>query len=135
MGAQAYEARLDRLLAERGDQLTRATVALAGSRADGEDLHPRWRNCGLSFPSASTITQRQLLFTFRNLISPARRINNAGGYRRLRRAARLLRSRRPLRSSKSFAREKELLKADHAPVTKSATKSAATTTAWSIRWT
>jgi RNA polymerase sigma-70 factor (sigma-E family) len=29
---------LDRLLAERGDQLMRAAVALAGSRADGEDL-------------------------------------------------------------------------------------------------
>lgn len=38
MGAQADEARLDRLLAERGDQLTRAAVALAGNRADGEDL-------------------------------------------------------------------------------------------------
>jgi RNA polymerase sigma-70 factor (sigma-E family) len=31
-------AELDQLLAERGDQLMRAAVALAGSRADGEDL-------------------------------------------------------------------------------------------------
>jgi RNA polymerase sigma factor (sigma-70 family) len=40
VGAQADEAAadLDRLLAERGDQLMRAAVALAGSRSDGEDL-------------------------------------------------------------------------------------------------
>jgi RNA polymerase sigma-70 factor (sigma-E family) len=30
--------RLDRLLAERGDHLLRAAIALTGSRADGEDL-------------------------------------------------------------------------------------------------
>jgi RNA polymerase sigma factor (sigma-70 family) len=29
---------LDKLLAERGDQLVRAAIALAGNRADGEDL-------------------------------------------------------------------------------------------------
>jgi DNA-directed RNA polymerase specialized sigma24 family protein len=29
---------LDKLMAERGDQLVRAAIALAGNRADGEDL-------------------------------------------------------------------------------------------------
>jgi RNA polymerase sigma-70 factor (sigma-E family) len=38
MAAQPGTADLDRLLAERGDQLIRAAIALAGSRADGEDL-------------------------------------------------------------------------------------------------
>ncbi len=38
MAGQSEDADLDRLLAERGDHLLRAAIALAGSRADGEDL-------------------------------------------------------------------------------------------------
>jgi RNA polymerase sigma-70 factor (sigma-E family) len=38
MAAEPGTADLDRLLAERGHELVRAAVALAGNRADGEDL-------------------------------------------------------------------------------------------------
>ena len=38
MAAQAEDVDLDRLLAERGDHLLRAAIALAGTRSDGEDL-------------------------------------------------------------------------------------------------
>src|SRR5262245_28010115 len=38
MAGQAEDADIDRLLAERGDHLLRAAIALAGNRSDGEDL-------------------------------------------------------------------------------------------------
>jgi RNA polymerase sigma factor (sigma-70 family) len=38
MASRSAAAAVDRLLAERGDQLFRAAVALTGSHADGEDL-------------------------------------------------------------------------------------------------
>lgn len=38
MAGQPEDVDLDRLLAERGDHLLRAAMALAGNRADGEDL-------------------------------------------------------------------------------------------------
>ena len=38
MGRERDETAVERLLAERGQQLMRAAVALTGSRADGEDL-------------------------------------------------------------------------------------------------
>src|SRR5258706_13901246 len=38
VAGQPQDVDLDRLLAERGDHLLRAAIALAGNRADGEDL-------------------------------------------------------------------------------------------------
>ena len=38
MAGQLEDADLDKLLAERGDHLLRAAIALAGNRSDGEDL-------------------------------------------------------------------------------------------------
>ena len=38
MGREPDDAAVERLLAERGQHLMRAAVALTGSRADGEDL-------------------------------------------------------------------------------------------------